>query len=184
MRGSYKTESELGVRVAKPASGKKVNAKAWLLVAAAMILPVVFALSLPRSKSSRAVAEDPQWEPSFECPPKRSLGVSKEIRCPPTLTCVGYWLRSGYRKGYRSQISKATVRPAPWSAALLTTALQARYTAVDLTVPPVLRFCAKNPAASSFPLLPRAVNRQLQSNLRLGHPLRTAVRFRRRWMPS
>jgi hypothetical protein len=42
----------------------KVNAKAWLLVAAAMVLPVVFALSLPRSKSSRAVAEDPQWVPS------------------------------------------------------------------------------------------------------------------------
>ena len=42
----------------------KVNAKAWLLVAATMVLPVVFALSLPRSKSSRAVAEDPQWVPS------------------------------------------------------------------------------------------------------------------------
>ena len=42
----------------------KVNAKAWLLVAAAMVLPVVFALSLPRPKSSRAVAEDPQWVPS------------------------------------------------------------------------------------------------------------------------
>src|SRR5260221_13769225 len=39
----------------------KVNAKAWLLVAAAMVLPVVPALSLPRSESSRAVAEDPQW---------------------------------------------------------------------------------------------------------------------------
>jgi hypothetical protein len=37
----------------------KVNAKAWLLVAAAMVLPVIFALSLPRSKSYRAVAEDP-----------------------------------------------------------------------------------------------------------------------------
>jgi hypothetical protein len=42
----------------------KANAKAWLLVAAAMVLPVVFTLSLPRSKSSRAVAEDPQWVPS------------------------------------------------------------------------------------------------------------------------
>src|ERR1700751_1384640 len=42
----------------------KVNAKAWLLVAATMVLPVVFALSLPRPKSSRAVAEDPQWVPS------------------------------------------------------------------------------------------------------------------------
>jgi hypothetical protein len=42
----------------------KVNAKAWLLVTAAMVLPVVFALSLPPSKSYRAVAEDPQWVPS------------------------------------------------------------------------------------------------------------------------
>jgi hypothetical protein len=46
----------------------KVNAKAWLLVAAAMVLPVVFALSLPRSKSSHAVAEDPQWVPSTTSP--------------------------------------------------------------------------------------------------------------------
>ena len=46
----------------------KVNAKAWLLVAAAMVLPVVFALSLPRSKSSHAVAEDPQWVPSTTAP--------------------------------------------------------------------------------------------------------------------
>src|SRR5580704_11319653 len=42
----------------------KVNARALLFVAAAMVLPVVFALSLPRSKSSHAVAEDPQWVPS------------------------------------------------------------------------------------------------------------------------
>ena len=46
----------------------KVNAKAWLLVAAAMVLPVVFALSLPRSKSFHAVAEDPRWEPSTTSP--------------------------------------------------------------------------------------------------------------------
>jgi hypothetical protein len=42
----------------------KVNARAWLFVAAAMVLPVVFALSLPRSNSSHAVAEDPRWVPS------------------------------------------------------------------------------------------------------------------------
>jgi hypothetical protein len=41
-----------------------INAKAWLLISAAMVLPVVFALSLPRSKSSHTVAEDPQWVPS------------------------------------------------------------------------------------------------------------------------
>jgi hypothetical protein len=41
-----------------------VNLKLWLLIAAAVLLPVLFALSLPHSKSSRAVAEDPQWVPS------------------------------------------------------------------------------------------------------------------------
>jgi hypothetical protein len=46
----------------------KVNARAWLFAAAAMVLPVVFALSLPRSKCSHTVAEDPQWVPSTTSP--------------------------------------------------------------------------------------------------------------------
>jgi hypothetical protein len=46
----------------------KVNARALLFVAAAMVLPVVFALSLPRSKSSHPVAEDPQSVPSTTSP--------------------------------------------------------------------------------------------------------------------
>jgi hypothetical protein len=38
----------------------KINVKAWLLVAAAVLLPILFALSLPRSEPSHAIADDPQ----------------------------------------------------------------------------------------------------------------------------
>jgi hypothetical protein len=38
----------------------KINSKAFLLVAAAILLPVVIALSLPRSRPSHAIANDPQ----------------------------------------------------------------------------------------------------------------------------
>jgi hypothetical protein len=37
----------------------KINAKAWLPIAAAVLLPVLFALSLPRSEPSHAIADDP-----------------------------------------------------------------------------------------------------------------------------
>jgi hypothetical protein len=38
-----------------------INGKAWLLLAAAVLLPVLFALSLPRSQPSHAIADDPQY---------------------------------------------------------------------------------------------------------------------------
>jgi hypothetical protein len=37
----------------------RINARPWLLVAAAVLLPVLLALSLPRSKPSHAIADDP-----------------------------------------------------------------------------------------------------------------------------
>ena len=39
----------------------KINTKALLLVAAAILLPIVIALSIPRSGPTHAIAEDPQW---------------------------------------------------------------------------------------------------------------------------
>jgi hypothetical protein len=42
----------------------RINAKPWLLVAAAVLLPVMFALSLTRSEPSQAIADDPQYVPS------------------------------------------------------------------------------------------------------------------------
>src|ERR1700739_7163 len=39
----------------------RVNLKLWLLIAAAVLLPVLFALSLPRSQPSHAIAEDTQY---------------------------------------------------------------------------------------------------------------------------
>ena len=39
----------------------RINAKPWLLVAAAILLPVLVALSLPRSQPSHAIANDPQY---------------------------------------------------------------------------------------------------------------------------
>jgi hypothetical protein len=41
----------------------RINAKPWLLLAAAVLLPVLMALSLPRSQPSRAIADDPQYVP-------------------------------------------------------------------------------------------------------------------------
>ena len=38
-----------------------VNLKLWLLIAAAVLLPVLFALSLPLSQPSHAIADDPQY---------------------------------------------------------------------------------------------------------------------------
>jgi hypothetical protein len=38
-----------------------VNLKPWLLIAAAALLPVLFALSLPRSQPSHVIADDPQY---------------------------------------------------------------------------------------------------------------------------
>lgn len=38
-----------------------VNLKLWLLIAAAVLLPALFALSLPRSQSSHTIADDPQY---------------------------------------------------------------------------------------------------------------------------
>jgi len=42
----------------------RINAKPWLLVAAAVLLPVLMALSLPRSQPSHAIADDPQYVPA------------------------------------------------------------------------------------------------------------------------
>jgi hypothetical protein len=39
----------------------RVNLKLWLLIAAAVLLPVLFALSLPRSQRSHAIVNDPQY---------------------------------------------------------------------------------------------------------------------------
>jgi hypothetical protein len=39
----------------------RVNLKPWLLIAAAVLLAVLFALSLPRSQPSHAIADDPQY---------------------------------------------------------------------------------------------------------------------------
>ena len=41
----------------------RINTKALLLVSAAILLPVVIALSLPRSGPAHAIAEDPQFVP-------------------------------------------------------------------------------------------------------------------------
>jgi hypothetical protein len=41
----------------------RINTKAFLLVAAAIFLPVIIALSLPRSGSAHEIAEDPQFVP-------------------------------------------------------------------------------------------------------------------------
>jgi hypothetical protein len=42
----------------------RLSAKPWLLVAAAVLLPVLVALSLPRSQPSHPIADDPQYVPS------------------------------------------------------------------------------------------------------------------------
>jgi hypothetical protein len=42
----------------------RIDAKPWLLVAAAVLLPVLVAVSLPRSQTSHAIADDPQYVPS------------------------------------------------------------------------------------------------------------------------
>ena len=42
----------------------RINVKPWLLLAAAVLLPVLVALSLPRSQTSHAIADDPQYVPS------------------------------------------------------------------------------------------------------------------------
>ena len=39
----------------------KVDPRPWLLSGAAVVLPVLVALSLPRSRPSHAIAEDPQY---------------------------------------------------------------------------------------------------------------------------
>ena len=39
----------------------KISAKPWLMVTAAVLLPVLFALSLPRSEPSHAIADDPRY---------------------------------------------------------------------------------------------------------------------------
>src|ERR1700741_3069778 len=39
----------------------RANLKLWLLIPAAVLLPVLFALSLPRSQPSHAIADDPQY---------------------------------------------------------------------------------------------------------------------------
>jgi hypothetical protein len=39
----------------------KINPRPWLLIAAAILLPVLVALSLPRSQPSHAIANDPQY---------------------------------------------------------------------------------------------------------------------------
>ncbi len=42
----------------------RINVKPWLLLAAAVLLPVLVALSLPPSQTSHAIADDPQYVPS------------------------------------------------------------------------------------------------------------------------
>ncbi len=42
----------------------RINVKPWLLLAAAVLLPALVALSLPRSQTSHAIADDPQYVPS------------------------------------------------------------------------------------------------------------------------
>jgi hypothetical protein len=39
----------------------RINAKLWLLLAAAVLLPVLVELSLPRAQSSHAIADDPKY---------------------------------------------------------------------------------------------------------------------------
>jgi hypothetical protein len=39
----------------------RINLKLWLLIVAAVLLPVLFALSLPRSQPSHAITDDPQY---------------------------------------------------------------------------------------------------------------------------
>jgi len=46
-----------------------INAKAFLLIGGAVLLPIFFALSLPRSEPSHAIADDPQ---SVPVPPSAS----------------------------------------------------------------------------------------------------------------
>jgi hypothetical protein len=41
-----------------------INAKACLVIAMAVLLPILFALSLPRSMTSQAIADDPRYVPS------------------------------------------------------------------------------------------------------------------------
>ena len=41
--------------------GPRLNAKPWLLVVAAVLVPVLMALSLPRSQPSHVIADDPQY---------------------------------------------------------------------------------------------------------------------------
>jgi hypothetical protein len=42
----------------------RINAKPWLLLAVGVLLPVLMALSLPRSQPSHAIADDPQYQPT------------------------------------------------------------------------------------------------------------------------
>jgi hypothetical protein len=42
----------------------RINAQPWVLVAAAVLLPMLVALSLPRSKPLHAISDDPQYVPS------------------------------------------------------------------------------------------------------------------------
>jgi len=51
----------------------RINAKPWLLLAAAVLLPVLMALSLPRSQSSRAIADDPEYVPGRYSTPHTSM---------------------------------------------------------------------------------------------------------------
>jgi hypothetical protein len=39
----------------------RINAKPWLLIAAAVLLPTLLALSLPRSEPKHAIADDPKY---------------------------------------------------------------------------------------------------------------------------
>lgn len=38
-----------------------VNPRPWLLIGAALVFPIIVALSLPRSRPSHAITDDPQW---------------------------------------------------------------------------------------------------------------------------
>jgi hypothetical protein len=46
----------------------KIDTKACLLVAGVVLLPILFALSLPRSEPSHVIADDPQYVPSNTSP--------------------------------------------------------------------------------------------------------------------
>ena len=54
-------------------AGPRLDAKPWLLVAAAVLVPVLMALSLTRSQPSHVIADDPQYVP----PTGLSHGVDK-----------------------------------------------------------------------------------------------------------